>query len=57
MDPNYPLINEDNFKSHEWTAFYGDVQEDIPVDDPAPRVKEAVIRMMVDSDHDGDESD
>ena len=36
MDPNYPLINEDNFKSHDWTYFYGYVQEAIPVNAPAP---------------------
>ena len=56
MDPNYPPINEANFKYHDWTAFYGDVQEAIPVNDPASCGKEVVIRMMVDSDHAGDEA-
>ena len=57
MDLNYPPINEDNFKFHDWTPFYGDVQEAIPVKAPAPRGKEVVIQMMVDRDHDGDEAD
>ena len=26
MDPNYPPINEDTLKSHDWTAFYIGVQ-------------------------------
>ena len=43
MDPNYPPINEDNFNSHYWIDFYGDVQEDIPVNTSAPRVKGVVI--------------
>ena len=47
MDTNYPPINEANFKSHDWTSFYGDVQEDIPVNAPAPHGKEVVIRIIV----------
>ena len=57
MDPNYPPINEDSFKSHNWTAFYGDVQEATPVNAPAPRGKEVVIWIMVYSDHYWDEDD
>ena len=57
MDPNYPPINEDNFKSHDWKAFYGDVQGDIPVNAPAPRGKVFVIRMMLDSDDAEDGAD
>ena len=26
MDHNYPPINNDNFESQEWKAFYSDVQ-------------------------------
>ena len=57
MDPNYSLINEDNFKYHDWTHSYGDVQEAIPVNNPAPHGKEVVIIMMLDSYHAGDEAD
>ena len=57
MDPNYPPINNDNIKSKDWTAFYGDVQESIPINNPAPRGKAVVIWMMVDSDHVGGVAD
>ena len=57
MDPNCPPINEENFKSHDWIDFYGDVQEDILVNAPDTRGKEIVIRMKVGSDHAGDEVD
>ena len=33
------------------------MQEAIPINDPEPRGKEVVIRMMVDSDHAGDVTD
>ncbi|KAL7523865.1 hypothetical protein ACHAWF_000705, partial [Thalassiosira exigua] len=39
-----------------WTAFYGDVTEDVPPNAPEPRGKEVDIRMLVDSDHAGDKS-
>ena len=57
MYPNYSPINEDNFKSHDCTAFYGDVKNSIPVNASAPRDKEVLIRMMVDSDHAVNEAD
>ena len=57
MYPNYPPINEDNFKSHDWTDFSGHVQEAIPINTPAACVKEVLIWMMVDNDHVGDEAD
>ena len=53
MDPNYPRINSNNFESQDWTNFYGDILEAIPINTPAPRGKAVLIRMMVDSDHAG----
>ena len=53
MDPNYPPTNYDKFELQDWIAFYGDVQEAIPINAPVPRGKAVVILMMVDSDHVG----
>jgi hypothetical protein len=54
FDPTYPDIDLDSFPSFDWTAFYGDVTEAIPIDMPKPLGKEVDIRMMVDSDNTGD---
>ena len=57
MDPNYPTVHEDSFKAQDWSQQYGDIKESIPINAPPPRVKEVVLRMMVDSDHAGDKTD
>ena len=57
MDPNYLTINNNNFETQDWTAFYGDSQEATVINAPAPRGKSVVIRMMVDSEHAGDVDD
>ena len=57
MDPKYPPINNDNFELQDCIAFYGDVQESIPINAPAPIGKEVIIRIMVDIDHAGDVAD
>ena len=57
MDPNYPTINEDRFKSEYWYWQYGEIKEAIPINAPPSRAKEVVLRMMVDGDHTGDETD
>ena len=57
MDPNYPTVNEDSFKAQDWSQQYRDIKETIPINAPPPRGKELVLRMMVDSDHTGDETD
>ena len=51
MDPNYPRINSNNFESQDWTNFYGDILEAIPINTPALWVKAVVILIMVDSYH------
>ena len=57
LDPSYPVIEYDEFKSNEnWVAFYGDVKEAVPCNAPPPLGKEAVLRMYVDSDHAGDKA-
>ena len=57
MDPNYPGIDEESFRPRDWSQQYGDIKEAIPINAPAPRGKEVVLRMMVDSDHAGDTTD
>ncbi len=42
------------FPQYNWTKFYGNVEEAIPVDMPEPLGKDVDIRMMCDSDHAGD---
>jgi hypothetical protein len=54
FDPTYPIINMDSFPQFEWTKFYGDVEEAIPVDMPEPLGKDSDVCMMCDSDHIGD---
>ena len=38
----------------DWTQFYGNVEEAIPSNAPAPRGKAVTLRCFVDSDHAGD---
>ena len=55
FDPSYPEIDLNDFKTDEnWKAIYGDVQEPIPPNAPAPRGKPVDLRLYVDSDHAGD---
>ena len=54
FDPSYPEIDHTTFPKHEWTSFYGDVQEAIPPNAPKPRGKDVDLRLYVDSDHAGD---
>ena len=40
-----------SFPQFDWTAFYGDVEEAIPVDMSELLGKDVDVRMMCDSDH------
>jgi hypothetical protein len=51
FDPTYPKINMGQSPQNNWTKFYGNVEEAIPVDMPEPLGKDINIRMMCDSDH------
>jgi hypothetical protein len=44
----------ESFPQFNWTKFYCDVEESIPVDMPEPLGKDVDICMMCDSDHAGD---
>ena len=57
MDPNCPPIDDQAFKSQDWSQQYGDLKEAIPANAPSPRGRDVVLRMMVDSDHAKDEAD
>ncbi len=51
FDPTYPKIDLGQFPQYNWTKFYGNVKEAIPVDMPEPLGKDLDVRMMYDSDH------
>ena len=53
-DPLYPEIDHSVFKECDWSEFYRDAKEAIPVNAPEPCRKEVDICMFVDSDHAGD---
>ena len=58
LDPSYPGIDMSEYKSNEnWEPFYGDGQEAKPQNAPNPVGKEITLRMFVDSDRAGDNSD
>jgi hypothetical protein len=54
FDLTYPDIDQTAFPSIEWTEFYGDVEEAVPLDMPSPLGKDVDLCMMVDSDHAGE---
>jgi hypothetical protein len=54
FDPTYPKIDMGQFPQYNWTKFYGNVEEAIPVDMPKPLGKDLDVRMMCDSDQAGD---
>jgi hypothetical protein len=54
FDPTYPNIDMGQFLQYNWTEFYGNIEEAIPVDIPEPLGKDVDVRMMCDSDHAGD---
>ena len=53
-DPLYPEIDHSVFKECDWSEFYRDVKEAVPVNAPEPQGKEVDICTFVDSDHTGD---
>jgi hypothetical protein len=54
FDPTYPKIDMGQFSQYNWTEFYGNVEEAIPVDMPEPLGKDLYVRIVCDSDHAGD---
>jgi hypothetical protein len=55
FDPTYPVVDMGTFIKTDWKSMYGDVKETIPSDAPIPRGKEVDMRLLVDSDHYGEQ--
>ncbi len=51
FDPKYPDIDQTAFPSFKWTEFYGNMEEEIPLNMPPSLGKDNDLRMMIDSDH------
>ena len=49
FDPTYPIIDNDQFEQHDWSAFYGNTNEAMPTNAPQGRGKEFVIWAYVDA--------
>jgi hypothetical protein len=55
FDPTYTAVDMDTFIKTDWKSMYGDVKEMIPSDAPITRRKEVDLRLLVDSDHAGEQ--
>jgi hypothetical protein len=55
FDPTYPSVDMGTFIKTEWKSMHGDVKEMIPSDAPASHGKEVDMRLLVDSDHAGEQ--
>ena len=53
FDPSYSDVNIDTFPKHDWTKFYGDVEEATPPDMTDHLGKEVLMHCFVDADHAG----
>jgi hypothetical protein len=53
MDDARPLIDESHFIKADWSAFYPDAQEPIPLNAPEPRGASVLMSCFVDADHAG----
>ncbi len=54
FDDNLPNIDERRFRPANWTAFYRDAKEAIPLNVPEPQGRAVSIYAFVDADHAGD---
>jgi hypothetical protein len=55
FDPTYPSVDMGTFIKIYWKYMYGDVKEMIPSGAPVPRGNEVDLRVLVDSDHAGEQ--
>ena len=53
-DPSYPDVDHNVFEKCDWSEFFPDAKEAIPVNAPEPKGNEVDTPMMVESDHAGD---
>jgi len=54
FDDTLPVIDESKFQTYDWTEFYRDAKEDIPLNCPMARGKEVHMYCFCDADHAGD---
>jgi hypothetical protein len=55
FDHIYPSVGRGTFIKTDWKSMYGEVKELVPSDAPVPCGKEVALRLLVDSDHAGDQ--
>ena len=53
LDDSGPYVYEEQFTKVDWTSFYPDAHESIPINAPPPRGNQILISCFVDSDHAG----
>lgn len=53
LDPEKPVVDETQFMRADWSSFYPDAQEAIPLNTPDPRGNSILISCFVDADHAG----
>jgi hypothetical protein len=53
LDPEKPVVDETRFMRADWSSFYPDAQEAIPLNAPDPRGNSILISCFVDADHAG----
>ena len=50
-DPSYPKIDHHVFKKCDWSEFYRDTEEAIPMNVPEPQGKEVETPMFIEINH------
>ncbi len=53
LDPAYPQVDDSHFIQADWSEFYPDAKELIPLNAPEPRGNPIMISCFVDADHAG----
>jgi hypothetical protein len=53
FDPREPIIEESQFVEQDWSDFYGDVQEELPIKMPEPLGYPVTMSVFVDANHAG----
>ena len=51
FNPGYIDVPPDRFQTYDWSDFYRDAKEEVPLDAPEPRGRPVQISCFVDADH------
>jgi hypothetical protein len=54
LDASRPKIDESRFMKQDWTDFYHDAKEPIPLNAPEPRGNAVIMSCFIDANHAGD---